>query len=243
MKLLMIILCSIVLTGCPLDGDKGSRGEQGPPGQQGVQGPQGVQGERGINCWDTNENGINDPNEDTNGDGVWSVGDCFFLNAGVQHPEAQYNFQHFCEAFANLGQYPKGCPSSTHTPPTGNLIRMIPGQFDSSYQTCSDLSITVEGNNAFWTLEGGFIANSQVLPIQDRDSCRSLCENDSRCVASEWHLRAGLGSGDCQLYYHSDSLTVAYKRQCGVDVPGIVTAAEACLLALGSDTVWYALCP
>jgi len=30
----------------------------------------------GINCWDTNGNGINDPNEDTNNDGVFDALDC-----------------------------------------------------------------------------------------------------------------------------------------------------------------------
>ena len=237
-KSIFMICLAMILSGCPLEGDDGSRGLQGP------EGPQGVQGEAGINCWDTNEDGVDDPSEDINGDGVWGVADCRFSDAGAQHPDAQYNFQHFCEAFANLGQYPQGCPSSTHSTPTGTLTAMIPGQFDGSYQTCSDLSIETEGNNAFWSLEGGFVASSEVLQIADRDNCRTQCEGDSRCVASEWHLRAGVGAGDCQLYYHSDSLSIAYKRQCGIDVPSLgLTAADACLLALGSDTVWNAICP
>ena len=234
-KFALTIVLATLLSGCPLEGDDGLRGQQGPTGDR---------GEPGINCWDINENGIDDPSEDINRDGVWGVGDCRFSDAGVQHPDAQYNFQHFCEAFANLGQYPQGCPSSTHTPPTGTLTAMIPGQFDGSYRTCSDLSISVEGSQAFWSLEGGYIASSQVLQIADRDNCRSMCESDSKCVASKWHLRAGVGAGDCQLYYHSDSLSMAYKRQCGVDVPSLsLTSADACLLALGSDTVWHAICP
>ncbi len=44
-----------------------------PPGPPGPAGPPGA---NGINCWDTNGNGMNDPAEDTNGDGVWDATDC-----------------------------------------------------------------------------------------------------------------------------------------------------------------------
>lgn len=231
-KHITVIVFTILLTGCPLDGDNGSRG------------PQGEQGQAGINCWDLNEDGVDDPNEDRNKDGIWNVLDCQSSNAGEQHPDAQYNFQSFCEAFANLGQYPQGCPSDSHVTPTGTLTAMIPSQFDGSYLTCSDLSITVENNVAFWTLDNGFVASSEVLSIADNDQCRSSCASDPNCVASEWHLRSGVGAGDCQLYYHSDSLSQPYKRQCGIDVPSAnLSSADACFLALGSDTVWHAQCP
>ncbi|MCG8673676.1 MAG: hypothetical protein MI867_30085 [Pseudomonadales bacterium] len=237
-KTVTLLVLSLVLAGCPLDGDDGSSGTAGPTGAQ------GPTGEAGINCWDINENGLDDPDEDTNKDGEWGVGDCRMSNAGEQHPDAQYNFQHFCEAFANLGQYPQGCPSNAHVTPTGTLTAMIPGQFDGSYNTCSDLSISVDGDFAYWSLDNGFIASSQVLQISDRDLCRSTCESDPDCVASEWHLRAGVGSGDCQIYYHSDSLSQPYQRECGINIPSAgLTAAEVCLLALGSDTVWHAQCP
>ena len=36
----------------------------------------GVAGLNGINCWDTNQNGINDPSEDINSDGNWNALDC-----------------------------------------------------------------------------------------------------------------------------------------------------------------------
>ncbi len=48
----------------------------GPPGPAGPAGPAGAAGANGINCWDTNGNGMNDPAEDTNGDGVWDATDC-----------------------------------------------------------------------------------------------------------------------------------------------------------------------
>ncbi|SET46907.1 hypothetical protein [Thalassotalea agarivorans] len=234
----LVLLGCMLLAGCPQDG------KDGVDGVDGVDGIDGIDGVDGINCWDTNENGANDPEEDANNDGNWNVADCRVSNAGEQHPDAQYNFQHFCEAFANLGEFPQGCPSDTHVTPTGTLTAMIPAEFDSTYATCSDLSIVVEDNLAYWSLDNGFIANSQVIQISENDKCRSMCESDPKCVASEWHLRAGVGAGDCQIYYHSDSLTQPYRRECGIDVPDAgLTAAEACILALGSDTVWHAQCP
>ena len=41
-----------------------------------LMGPQGTIGIHGTNCWDINNNGINDPSEDFNNDGVFSALDC-----------------------------------------------------------------------------------------------------------------------------------------------------------------------
>jgi hypothetical protein len=41
-----------------------------------LMGPQGVTGIHGTNCWDINNNGINDSSEDTNNDGLFSALDC-----------------------------------------------------------------------------------------------------------------------------------------------------------------------
>lgn len=48
----------------------GSPGPQGDPGMDGVQGP------AGLSCWDLNGNGVQDPLEDTNSDGVYNAIDC-----------------------------------------------------------------------------------------------------------------------------------------------------------------------
>jgi hypothetical protein len=41
-----------------------------------LMGPQGVTGIHGTNCWDINNNGINDSSEDSNNDGLFSALDC-----------------------------------------------------------------------------------------------------------------------------------------------------------------------
>jgi len=62
-----------------LNGPRGQQGPQGPQGQQGPQGEAGPQGLPGLDvgdCWDLNGNGINDPEEDNNSDGIFSAADC-----------------------------------------------------------------------------------------------------------------------------------------------------------------------
>lgn len=49
------------------------KGDQGGPGAQGVP---GVVGEPGLACWDSNEDGFPDLEEDRNGDGLVNVEDC-----------------------------------------------------------------------------------------------------------------------------------------------------------------------
>ena len=53
-----------------------SGGGSGTPGATGATGPAGPAGANGIHCWDSNGNGINDPAEDTNTDGLWNSWDC-----------------------------------------------------------------------------------------------------------------------------------------------------------------------
>jgi hypothetical protein len=55
---------------------EGPQGEQGEQGDQGEQGEQGDQGDTGIHCWDLDGDRVNDPEEDTNGDGVFDANDC-----------------------------------------------------------------------------------------------------------------------------------------------------------------------
>lgn len=59
-----------------VEGPQGIQGEQGPPGPEGPDGPEGEEGPPGIHCWDQNMNGIDDPEEDMNGDGIIDSYDC-----------------------------------------------------------------------------------------------------------------------------------------------------------------------
>lgn len=58
------------------NGAQGPIGPPGPPGPAGVDGTDGSDGADGINCWDLNGNGVNDPSEDVNSDGLFNADDC-----------------------------------------------------------------------------------------------------------------------------------------------------------------------
>ncbi len=64
-------------------GAQGAAGPQGEEGPEGPEGPQGDEGPRGLSCWDLNDNGIGDPEEDVNSDGFFTVEDC---RTGVPGP-------------------------------------------------------------------------------------------------------------------------------------------------------------
>ena len=57
-------------------GDQGATGPIGPLGPQGDQGDTGPQGSDGLSCWDLDGDGIADPGEDINGDGLYNAVDC-----------------------------------------------------------------------------------------------------------------------------------------------------------------------
>ncbi len=60
------------------DGEFNALDCQGPPGEDGQagQGQPGADGADGLNCWDLDGDGVQDPAEDVNGDGVWDALDC-----------------------------------------------------------------------------------------------------------------------------------------------------------------------
>lgn len=247
LKLLMPLALTMLLTGCPIDGDNG---------------PDGTTGLSGINCWDLNGNRTNDDDEDKNNDGLWDAHDCtIVINDGrlLQSSEVEFNHQHICEALANLGEYPTSCPSSTHTVPTGTLTRIIPSElFDDGnggFSSCNPsnsglLSIELRPDldkpgkkNGWFVLEGGYIAKTLQMAYTDvviNKSCRNECSGDVNCIAS-LALEAGTRA-ECKIFYHSDSVS-AYERICGVSgVPGY-TPAEQCTDSLGGQALWDTKCP
>ncbi|MDN3715474.1 hypothetical protein [Vibrio breoganii] len=170
LKLLMPLALTMLLTGCPIDGDNGS---------------DGTVGLSGINCWDLNGNRINDDDEDKNNDGLWDADDCGSQNTISQNTDAVLNHQHFCEAFAALGQYPSSCPSMSHTPPTGTLTQQTRTTwYDDGLGngwSCNQpppnsgpVSIQPKADGYYWVVEGGFIAAEATFAVEDEI-------NDARC--------------------------------------------------------------
>ncbi len=67
-------------------GEPGAPGDPGSDGQAGPSGPAGPAGADGIDCWDTNRDGVADPNEDINNDGVIDIDDCRGPGGGQTGP-------------------------------------------------------------------------------------------------------------------------------------------------------------
>ena len=63
--LLLLVVGAILIAGC-----------EGSDGAAGTAGPAGAGGSNGFSCWDLNQNGVPDPDEDLNGDGVVDTLDC-----------------------------------------------------------------------------------------------------------------------------------------------------------------------
>jgi hypothetical protein len=66
-------------------GPDGEGGADGEDGQDGEPGQDGEDGEDGLNCWDLDGDGVADPEEDINGDGVHNALDCQGSTAGGDH--------------------------------------------------------------------------------------------------------------------------------------------------------------
>ena len=61
----------------------GCEGDDGLAGSDGTNGVDGADGAAGQACWDLNNNGVGDPDEDINGDGVIDVYDCNAYASGA----------------------------------------------------------------------------------------------------------------------------------------------------------------
>lgn len=239
-----------MLSGCPLEGDSGKDGVNGINGVDGVDGGDGADGADGINCWDTNGDGINDASEDTNSDGVWDTKDCLPKSKPEQNPQVELNHQHICEAFANLGQYPEGCPSAVHSNPSGTLQRItalladgLGNGVNCDYPPNNGLlSAKPKGNEYFWHLEGGFIADVTTIEAVDElenNTCFTICQADSKCIASWAELQDAPGTAyKCHLFYHSDTVP-AWTHRCGLAYADCARRTGA----LSTAQRWSTICP
>ncbi len=76
-RLLAIAVSAFLVVGCEGDdGTNGAAGSAGSAGATGADGAAGADGTSGLACWDLNENGVADADEDLNGDGIIDVLDC-----------------------------------------------------------------------------------------------------------------------------------------------------------------------
>jgi len=242
-KYLLVAFFSALLAGCPLEGNNGKTGGTGLAG---------------INCWDTNGDRVNDQSEDVNFDGQWNAADCQAAQASSQNHDAEFNHQHICEALANLGQYPQGCPSAAAVPPSGTLTKLYEdvsaNWYDdgaNGYTSCNTapndglVKIVTRDNLGFFEAEEVFVASvtrlEEAVEIQN-DTCFNICNGDTDCVASLARKVAGsdVSAMDCVIFYHSDTVGT-YERVCGAGTPA--DARDFCRDFSGQQNRWSAKCP
>jgi octaheme c-type cytochrome (tetrathionate reductase family) len=77
-SLVVGVLLAFTIAGC--EGDDGAAGADGVDGADGAP---GAAGSDGVACWDLNANGVGDPEEDLNRDGVVDVLDCNAIAGGT----------------------------------------------------------------------------------------------------------------------------------------------------------------
>ena len=70
------VLLALSIAGC--------EGDDGVPGADGIA---GIDGGDGVACWDLNANGVGDPEEDLNNDGIVDAVDCNAIASGAYGPE------------------------------------------------------------------------------------------------------------------------------------------------------------
>ncbi len=128
-------------------------------GTIGPQGPTGPQGPAGFNCWDANLNGLNDPSEDTNGDGIFNTLDCAAASSTLSLTDGHI----FVGNSANL---PADVPISgdativnsgllTITNGAITLNKMANGTPDMVYVTNTDAVPSLTSFNGMgWSLKG-----------------------------------------------------------------------------------------
>ncbi len=84
----LALICMLSFAGCPHATPSGGSDAQNST-TAGTSATASAHGEDGLNCWDTNANGVADPNEDRNEDGVVDTQDC----QGPQGPQGPQGLQ------------------------------------------------------------------------------------------------------------------------------------------------------
>ncbi len=176
---LLVLGASLVLAGCPLEGDEGRVGPAGP------EGPRGPEGPAGTSCWDLNENGTGDlTSEDIDQNGTVDVNDCvpgraanaasqrqYFASFAVEQPEYLEVFR-----FTNF--------------PDGEVI-------DPLQDGCSvwEWGTNLAGN-AILTARDGYVIAVETYPVVyvdlsnvrrfGYDSCAQACLERSDCIGASY---------------------------------------------------------
>jgi octaheme c-type cytochrome (tetrathionate reductase family) len=148
----------------------GCEGSDGAAGNDGTNGADGADGAAGQACWDLNNNGIGDPDEDINGDGVVDVYDCNAYASGAYEID-QLHKGYFLE---HPYEGTKSC-LNCH----GKLADEV---LETAHFKWEGLATNIEG------FEGGTHGKNDIL----NNFCIAVATNEARCT----QCHAGYGYRD-----------------------------------------------
>jgi octaheme c-type cytochrome (tetrathionate reductase family) len=211
--LLLVLGLGLGLAGC-----EGSDGAAGADGATGAAGADGADGAAGQSCWDLNANGVGDPDEDINGDGVIDVYDCNAYASGayeIDQLHAGYFTEHVYEG----------------TESCLNCHGKLADEFiETGHFKWEGVAANIEGH------EGHFHGKNDIL----NNFCIGIASNEPRCT----QCHAGYGykddtfdfgeteNVDC-LVCHDQSGTYAKDmKQAGIPAAGIDLQAVAQSVAM-----------
>jgi octaheme c-type cytochrome (tetrathionate reductase family) len=191
-SLISVVFLALAMVGC----------EDGKDGDDGAAGPAGADGTDGVACWDLNENGVGDPEEDLNGDGVIDAVDCNALASGAYETQ-QLHAGYFAEHDYEGTQSCLNCHGLTGDDMLGN-----------AHFTWEGVSANIEG------YEGEIHGKNDLI----NNFCIAVPTNEGRCT----QCHAGYGYDD-DTFAFNDPKTVdclVCHDQSGTYVKGLTTAGR-----------------
>ena len=208
--LLLVFALGLGLAGCD--------GKDGAPGSDGANGSDGADGSDGQACWDLNNNGIEDPEEDINGDGVVDVYDCNAYASGA------YEIDQLHKGYFTEHDY-EGTKSCLNC--HGKLADEV---LETGHFKWEGTSSNIEGR------EGEIHGKKDIL----NNFCIALATNEARCT----QCHAGYGYKDASydfgetenidcLVCHDQTDTYAKDiKTAGLPVPSVDLGAVAQSVAM-----------
>jgi octaheme c-type cytochrome (tetrathionate reductase family) len=197
--LLLVLSLSLGLAGC--------EGDDGAPGADGAD---GVAGTDGQSCWDLNANGIGDPDEDVNGDGVVDVYDCNAYASGayeIDQLHAGYFTEHPYEGTQSClnchGLLAEEVLETAHFEWEGvaqNIVGAAQGQIHGKKDILNNFCIAVPSNEGRCTqCHAGYGWADNTFDFEDTENIDCLVCHDQTATYAKAPPSAGMPVGTVDL--------------------------------------------
>ena len=232
--LLLVLGLGLGLAGC--------EGDDGADGMDGVAGADGADGAPGQACWDLNNNGIGDPDEDINGDGVVDVYDCNAYASGayeIDQLHAGYFTEHPYEGTESClnchGLMAEEVLETAHFKWEGvaqNIVGPAQGQIHGKKDMLNNFCIAVPSNEGRCTqCHAGYGWVDNTFDFQDAENIDCLVCHDQTATYAKAKPNGGLPEGTVDLQAVARSVANNYGK------PTIDNCIDCHAKAGGGDNV------